>query len=263
MRKRKNLLTGIIVAAIVACGELRRLPQANTAMSQYFGEKEKGIQNSGSQPSSASVTEVPKTGASASSLLAIRSRKTVKINGDRPYFSPSQLTEKNYIRLSKLDSLGRCGTAMMCAYYTGVTSTERGDISSVHPSGWKQAFLKKNGKRYVLYNRSHLLMYKLSGLNANAYNLITGTEYFNQTLMLAIESQVLDYVRTSKEHVVYRVTPIYKGTDLVARGVLMEAQSVETDGLKLCRYVPNVEPGVTIDYATGSASASSPSVSVS
>lgn len=106
-------------------------------------------------------------------------------------------------------------------------------------------------------------MYKLSGLNDNSRNLITGTEYFNQTLMLNVESEVLSYVRSSKEHVMYRVTPVYRGNELVARGVLMEAESVESGGLKLCRYVPNMEPGVSVDYATGRASSSSSFVSVS
>ena len=210
-----------------------------------------------------SVSSVPSPNVSASSLLASKSRKVVKINGDKPYFTSSQLTKKPYIKLSKLDSLGRCGTAMMCAYKTGIANTARGDISSVHPSGWNQAFVKKNGKSYALYNRSHLLMWKMSQLNSQSENLITGSEYFNKILMLSVESQVLDYVRSSGDHVMYRVTPIFKGRELVPRGVLMEAKSVETPGLSLCRYVPNIEPDITINYATGAAASALSSVSVS
>jgi DNA-entry nuclease len=152
---------------------------------------------------------------------------------------------------------------MMCAYYTNIASSARGNISKTHPTGWKQVFVKKNGKSYALYNRSHILMFKMLGLNDNKNNLITGTEYFNQTLMLDVESQVCDYVRSSKEHVIYRVTPVFSGNELITRGVLMEAESVELDGLKLCRYVPNIEPGVSINYTTGAASSTSSSVSVS
>ena len=240
---------------------------SNTGSYSYSGSGNTSSDSSESSGSSGEVmpaiTSVPQTGASKSSLLAIRSTKVVKINGDRPYFTSSQLTKKPYIKLSKLDSLGRCGAGMMCAYYTNIASTSRGDISSVHPTGWKQAFVKKNGKKYALYNRSHILMYKLSGINDNKNGLITGTKYFNQTLMLSVESQVLDYVRSSKEHVIYRVTPVFSGSELVARGVLIEAESVESDGLKLCRYVPNIEPGISINYATGAASSALPSVSVS
>lgn len=195
--------------------------------------------------------------------MTYRGKMVVKVNNDVPSFKASDMTKKTYIKLSKLDSLGRCGSNMMCAYYTSVPTDERGDISSVKPSGWRQSFITKNRSSFALYNRSHLLMRKLSGLDANPQNLITGTEQFNKKRgMLSVESQILDYVMQTRHHVIYRVTPVYKGNDLVARGVLMEAKSVEDNNLSLCRYVFNVEDGVKIDYATGAASASSSSVSV-
>lgn len=206
-------------------------------------------------------TNAPSTANLAS--MTYHGTMVVKINHDQPSFKSSDMKAKTYIRLSSLDSLGRCGSNMMCAYYTNVPKTERGDISTVKPSGWHQSFITKNRSRFALYNRSHLLMRKLSGLEANPQNLITGTEQFNKRKgMLSVESQILDYVERTKHHVVYRVTPVYKGNELVARGVLMEAKSVEDNNLSLCRYVFNVEDGVKIDYATGYATASSSSVSV-
>lgn len=255
---RRKTASMIIAAAAVAVGLIGRSPQAGSLISR-MGTVQKS-ETSGTQTDTYSSRH---TSADLSALSASKSRKTIRVNGDRPYFSSSEMSKKTFIRLSSQDSLGRCGPAEMCAYYTGIASKERGNISAVHPSGWKQAFVKRNGKRYALYNRSHLLMYKLSGLNDNSRNLITGTEYFNQTLMLSVESEVLSYVRSSMEHVMYRVTPVYRGNELVARGVLMEAESVESGGLKLCRYVPNIEPGVNVDYATGQASSASSSVSVS
>lgn len=146
--------------------------------------------------------------------------------------------------------------ACVCPVYAGGPSAR----AVQHEASYDSVF--RRVVRGSSHNRSHLLMYKLTGLNDNKYNLITGTEYFNQQLMLSVESQILDYVRSSKEPVMYRVTPVFKGNELVARGVLMEAKSVESDGLSLCRYAPNVETGVKINYATGTATASSSSVSV-
>ena len=130
---------------------------------------------------------------------------------------------------------------------------KRGDISEIHPTGWKQ-------NRYdgivdadppYLYNRSHLIAYKLAGENANIYNLITGTRYFNAVGMTYVEDRVYDYVKDTGNHVLYRVTPVFVDDELVARGVLMEAGSVENDKICFCEFVYNVQPGIYIDYATG------------
>lgn len=192
--------------------------------------------------------------------MKYRGKTVITLNKDRPNFKT--LSKKPYIKLSKLDSLGRAGKAEMCAYYTTVSKNERGDISSVRPSGWHQAFVKKNGREFALYNRCHILMWKLSGLNADARNLTTGTEQYNKRRgMLSVESKVLDYVETSHKHVMYRVTPVYRGSEAMPRGCLIEAES-EDGRFNLCRYVFNVEDGVSIDYSTGRASASSSQISL-
>lgn len=268
MKSRKGL-AGVLAAAIAFVGALSRSPQVKTMVHELAGsgapciEEKKDAKNDQKYSIAKTYTVDGVSKDKLSSLSASKSRSVIKVNGDRPYFKKSGMTTRPYISLSTKDSLGRCGQAKMCAYYTKIASKERGDISSIRPSGWKQAFVRRNGKRYALYNRSHLLMYMLSGLNDEDRNLITGTEYFNQQLMLSVESQILNYVRSSKEHVIYRVTPVYRGNELVARGVLMEAQSVESDGLELCRYAPNIEPGVSIIYKTGQALAAPSSVSVS
>ena len=129
---------------------------------------------------------------------------------------------------------------------------ERGSIGSVKPSGWQTVKYDFVDGKY-LYNRCHLLGYQLTGENANEQNLITGTRYLNVDGMLPFENMVADYVKETDNHVMYRVTPVFDGAELVARGVLMEAYSVEDggDGVEFCVYCYNVQPGVKIDYATG------------
>lgn len=129
---------------------------------------------------------------------------------------------------------------------------ERGSISEVKPTGWKNEKYDNIDGEY-LYNRCHLIGYQLSGENANAENLITGTRYMNTEGMLPFEDMVADYVHETENHVMYRVTPVFEGEDLVASGVQMEAESVEDDGKGVCFnvYVYNVQPDITIDYTTG------------
>ena len=130
---------------------------------------------------------------------------------------------------------------------------ERGEIGMIKPSGWVQAkypdVIEENPS--YLYNRAHILMWALSGVNADERGLITGTRYMNIEGMLPNEETVVDYIEATGEHVMYRVTPVFTGDNLLADGVLMEAQSVESDGLIFCRYAYNVQPGIMIDYATG------------
>ena len=129
---------------------------------------------------------------------------------------------------------------------------ERESISNVKPSGWKSVKYDIVDGKY-LYNRCHLIGYQLTAENANKENLITGTRYLNVEGMLPFENQVVEYVRETKNHVLYRVTPIFKGENLVASGVNIEAKSVEDDGKGVCFnvYVYNVQPGIEIDYKTG------------
>ena len=180
-------------------------------------------------------------------------KKYVLINEGVPFFTEVDESTEAFEYYSSLDALGRCGTAYANVCPALMPTEKRGDISEIHPTGWKQ-------KKYegivdadppYLYNRSHLIAHKLAGENANLYNLITGTRYFNATGMSYVEDRVADYVRDTGNHVLYRVTPVFKGNELVARGVLMEAKSVENDKICFCEFVYNVQPGVYIDYATG------------
>lgn len=155
-------------------------------------------------------------------------------------------------KFSKLDSLGRARKALACVGPESLGQGKRGDISRIHPAGWHQ-------QRYdfipgqSLYNRCHLIAWSLCGENANRKNLLTGTRYLNETGMLPFEEQILDYIRDTGNHVLYRVTPMYNEEELVCHGVRLEAQSVEDHGKTLCFHVYcyNLQPHVTIDYATG------------
>lgn len=174
------------------------------------------------------------------------------INENKPNFNESDYTTKSFEKYSELDSKGRCQVAYanICKETMPREGEERGEISSVKPTGWKQA--KYDGE--YLYNRCHLIGYQLSDENANKQNLITGTRYFNVEGMLPFEDQIDDYIeKNENNHVLYRVTPIYDGDNLVANGVEMEAYSVEDNGQGVCFnvYVYNVQPGIIIDYATG------------
>lgn len=169
-----------------------------------------------------------------------------------PGFSEEELTVSDYESYSDLDELGRCGVAQACVGIDLMPTEKRGEIGMIKPSGWHTVKYDVVDGNY-LYNRCHLIAYQLSGENANEKNLITGTRYMNVTGMLPFEEQVGDYVRETDHHVMYRVTPVYDGDDLVARGVEMEGYSVEDEGAGVCFhvFVYNVQPGVAIDYATG------------
>lgn len=175
------------------------------------------------------------------------------VNGNVPGFSEKDLTAASFESYSELDSLGRCGTAFACLGQDLMPRGERGYISGIHPTGWHSVqydFI--DGKN--LYNRCHLIGWQLSGEDANRKNLITGTRYMNVEGMLPFENMVADYIKETGCHVLYRVTPVFQGSNLVADGVLMEAMSVEDQGesISFCVFVPNVQPGVSIDYSDGS-----------
>lgn len=173
-------------------------------------------------------------------------------------FSDDEITLTSFESYSELDALGRPGTAYACLGQDLMPDDgeERGSISSVTPPGWIQnrypgTVGRSNG---YLYERCHLIAWSLAGENANPLNLITGTGYFNYDgMLLVVEEPVLDYIDNTGNHVMYRVTPVYDGDNLIANGVLMEAWSVEDNGsgINLCFYIFNVQPGITIDYATG------------
>lgn len=176
----------------------------------------------------------------------------IDINHSMPGFTAQDEARGTFTQFSDLDFEGRCGTAFARIGPDTVCNEKRGDISQVHPSGWvqrKYSFVDDG----MLYNRSHLIAHQLCGENANEKNLITGTRTFNAVGMLYYEELVGDYVRSTGNHVLYRVTPLFAANDLVARGVQMEAKSVEDNGetIQFNVFVYNVEPGVAIDYVTG------------
>ena len=179
------------------------------------------------------------------------------LNNNVPNFSESDLTTTSFEEYSPLDSLGRCGVAYANIGTDIMPTEKRESISSVKPSGWQSVKYDIVEGKY-LYNRSHLIGYQLTAENANDRNLITGTRYFNATLMLPYENMVADYIKETNNHVLYRVTPVFEGNNLVATGVQMEAKSVEDngEGIEFNVFVYNVQPGITIDYATGNSALS-------
>ena len=176
----------------------------------------------------------------------------VEIDNNTPSFTVDDATTDAFQSFSQLDRLGRCGTAYACLGPETLPTDVRGDISEIHPSGWVQNFYDFiEGES--LYNRSHLIAHCLSGQDANERNLITGTRHFNADVMEPIEAMVLDYIERTGNHVLYRVTPVFEGDELVARGVQIEALSMEDggQGVSLNVFLRNIQPGVAIDYATG------------
>ena len=176
----------------------------------------------------------------------------VAINDNQPSFTKDDYTTKAFETYAELDKLGRCGVTYACVGVEIMPTEDRGNIGQVKPTGWVTAKYDFVDGKY-LYNRCHLIGFQLTGENANTSNLITGTRYLNVQGMLPFENMVADYVKETENHVLYRVTPIFDGDNLVASGVQMEAWSVEDDGEGICFnvYCYNVQPGVKIDYATG------------
>ena len=192
---------------------------------------------------------VPAASYDLDEIPAYAGEPYVTVNDNQPFFEESEYTTTAFETYSELDGLGRCGPAWACVGTELMPTEDRESISSVTPSGWIN--VEYDGQ--YLYNRCHLIGFQLTGENANERNLITGTRYMNVDGMLPFENLVADYVKETDNHVLYRVTPIFEGDNLVASGVLMEALSMEDGGEGVCFnvYVYNVQPGVTIDYATG------------
>ena len=179
----------------------------------------------------------------------------VCINGNIPFFTDKEITTESYESYSPLDELGRCGVAIACCgkEIMPAPDEDRGSISSVKPTGWIQAqYDCVSGQS--LYNRCHLIAWQLSAENANNKNLITGTKYMNIDGMYPFENLVADYIKETENHVMYRVTPVFEGNNLLASGVQLEAYSVEDGGESICFNVfcYNVQPYIVINYATGS-----------
>ena len=217
--------------AIAVLEELEKYEDAHSdALPEYLGE------------GAESIEEIPEFSGAA----------YVAVNGNMPFFLPEEITEDSFEYYAELDQLGRCGVTMACIGIDIMPTEDRGEIGSVKPTGWQSVKYDCVEGKY-LYNRCHLIGFQLAGENANKRNLITGTRYLNIEGMLPFENLVADYVQETKNHVLYRVTPLFDGDNLVAHGVLMEGYSVEDEGegVCFCVYAYNVQPGIIIDYTTG------------
>lgn len=211
--------------------------------------------NAAAQHSTSPSKETAVTTAAVVNLAdipAFAGKPYVVLNGNQPSFPQTDMTATSFERYSDLDSLGRCGPAYANIGIDIMPTEKRGAIGNVKPSGWQTVKYDSVDGKY-LYNRCHLIGYQLAAENANPKNLITGTRYLNVTGMLPFENMVADYVKETKHHVLYRVTPIFAGNNLVAGGVQMEAYSVEDKGEGICFnvFVYNNQPGIEIDYQTG------------
>ncbi len=176
----------------------------------------------------------------------------ITLLGNQPRFTADDYVTQSYETYGELDSLGRCTQVYACIGRELMPTGDRGSIGTVKPSGWQTAKYDFVDGKY-LYNRCHLIGWQLTGENANTKNLITGTRYLNIEGMLPFENMVADYIKETNNHVLYRVTPVFKENDLVARGVMMEGWSVEDNGEGICFFVfsYNVQPGVRINYSDG------------
>lgn len=242
-KKIRYLIGSILLSlsfVLGACSQSagRQQTEVNTELS---GEKGTGSP----EQSSFDLSQVP----------AYSGEPYVVVNNNIPFFKDSDLTTEAFEKYSDLDSLGRCGAAYANVCQEIMPTEKRGEIGMIKPTGWQTVKYDWVDGKY-LYNRCHLIGYQLSGENANEKNLITGTRYLNVDGMLPFEDLVADYVHETDHHVLYRVTPIFENSNLVASGVLMEARSVEDDDVLFCVYCYNVQPKVTIDYATGESHAS-------
>lgn len=242
-----GILTLILSVTLSACGQLpatNSVDSSSTISYETESQAEKTLENS---------SEIT---FSIDDVASYSGQPYVAANNNVPYFLESELTTESFEVYSDLDDLGRCGVAYANICIDIMPTEERGGIGQIKPSGWHT--VKHNGiiDGNYLYNRCHLIAYQLAGENANEKNLITGTRYLNTEGMLPFENMVADYVKETGNHVLYRVTPIFEGENLVASGVLMEAESVEDKGedIQFCVYVYNVQPGIAIDYLTGESS---------
>lgn len=253
MRRMSSIVALLlsVILALSGCGGQEIVQQENLQPSQNelveyetpaISQEQTEMVEQSNEPTVFDLSSIPKYNGSP----------YVAVNDNNPYFTESDYTTESFEKYATLDSLGRCGVAYANIGIEIMPTEPRGNIGNVKPSGW-HSVRYENVEGLYLYNRCHLIGYQLSAENANTSNLITGTRYLNIHGMLPFESMVADYVKETKNHVLYRVTPIFEGNNLLASGVLMEGYSVEDDGEGICYnvYCYNVQPGIKIDYATG------------
>ena len=264
MKKTNAIVSFLLALVITLCGcTAVNDTNVNTDIPGIEQQTEVGYQKTETQKtetnSSEESTQTQETLSGSfdiKSIPAYSGKAYIAVNDNNPYFTESDLTTKSFEKYAPLDSLGRCGVAYANVGIDIMPTEKRGSIGMVKPSGWHSIKYENVDGKY-LYNRCHLIGYQLSAENANTSNLITGTRYLNIQGMLRFENMVADYVKETKNHVLYRVTPIFEGNNLLASGVLMEGYSVEDDGAGICYnvYCYNVQPGIKINYATGDSEA--------
>lgn len=244
MGRRKNdlkaKLIGFVILSLIIC------------FVGIFNSKNNPVEIGNNVIEQNASTNVNETVIDIENIPEYSGKPYISINGNVPYFEEHELTTESFEMYSQLDEFGRCSVAVASIGKDIMPKEDRGNIGSVKPTGWHT--VKYDGiDGLYLYNRCHLIGYQLTGENANTGNLITGTRYMNVEGMLPFENMVADYVNETGNHVMYRVTPIFKAENLVASGVVMEAKSVEDDGegILFNVYCYNVQPGIYIDYSTG------------
>lgn len=248
-RRTYGFLTGLLLilsVCLTSCGNQGQTDSgkdSNTQSGTKVAAEDHSAEEKGSDSESyVTVDDVP----------AYSGEPYVEVNDNQPEFTEEELTTVSYEDYSELDELGRCQTAEACIGQDLMPTEARESISSVKPTGWRNKSYDTVDGGYV-YNRCHLIGFQLTGENANEENLITGTRYMNVEGMLPFEDEVAAYIKETDNHVMYRVTPVFEGDDLIASGVQMQAESVEDDGagISFNVYVYNVQPYVVIDYRTG------------
>ncbi len=234
--KKRSFIVSILIAALIPAfivAACRPVVQVDTERSQ----------------GSRSIVE-----ADPQSIPDYSGEDYIELGGGKPCFNEWDLENIVGEHYSELDALGRCGTAYALLEKSMMPTGKREEIGHIRPSGWRQRKYEGlvDADPPFLYNRSHLIARALAGEEANEKNLITGTRYMNATTMLPWEEMVMRYIEDTDNHVLYRVTPLFRGNELLSRGVEMEAYSVEDQG-RLCYhvFVYNIQPGIELDYATG------------
>lgn len=264
-RKKKNSLglTGVLVILVIAglikAGTNDSQPDTQTTEAVTVQAQDSASQTDVVQMSSEEAAGLAEThintaleAFASETIPEYSGNPYVELNGNLPYFTDEELSTTAFELYSELDSLGRCGAGYANICKEIMPTEERGSIGMVKPTGWHTVKYDCITDRY-LYNRCHLIGYQLAGENANEKNLITGTRYLNVDGMLPFENEVADYVNDTDNHVLYRVTPVFSGDNLLASGVIIEAKSVEDNGVgvQFNVYCYNVQPGISIDYTTG------------
>ena len=245
-RKKKKMSKGI--TSIVAVGLL-------VLGGYYYDDWEQFIHDITASTTISQSSTAPSVSYRLEEIPEYSGEPYVIINNNIPNFEEADYQTNSFEQYSELDSLGRCGVAMANIGRDLMPTEERGSIGMIKPSGWHTVKYDIVDGKY-LYNRCHLIGYQLTGENANEENLITCTRYMNTVGMLEFENQVAEYVKETNNHVLYRVTPIFEGNNLLAKGVVMEAYSVEDkgEGIQFHVFVYNVQEGIAIDYQTGESS---------